>query len=98
MRVIPQFLPFLEKTWLLLLSFILIFGCGKSIPPEIEAEMAHLPDQLDYNYHIKPILSDRCFACHGPDENKREANLRLDIAESAYEALSSGAGKAIVPG
>ena len=28
-----------------------------------------LPDIVDYNIHIKPILSDRCFACHGPDKN-----------------------------
>ncbi|MFM8451145.1 MAG: c-type cytochrome domain-containing protein, partial [Haliscomenobacter sp.] len=38
---------------------------------------------LDYNIHIRPILSDKCFACHGPDARAREAGLRLDRAESA---------------
>ena len=42
-----------------------------------------LPDQIDYNFHIRPILSDKCFACHGPDANNREAGLRLDKAEFA---------------
>ncbi|MFS8616446.1 MAG: hypothetical protein FWJ85_06465, partial [Solitalea sp.] len=32
-----------------------------------------LPDRIDFNFHVKPILSDRCFACHGPDANTREA-------------------------
>ncbi|WP_423738161.1 PSD1 and planctomycete cytochrome C domain-containing protein [Chitinophaga caseinilytica] len=58
-----------------------------------------MPDSVDYNFHIRPILSDRCFACHGPDANKREAGLRLDIADSAYKALKESPGMhALVPG
>ncbi|MEP7257068.1 MAG: c-type cytochrome domain-containing protein, partial [Flavitalea sp.] len=45
------------------------------------------PDTVSYNFHIRPILSDKCFACHGPDGNKREAELRLDIPEIAFSAL-----------
>lgn len=48
---------------------------------------AAMPDEVDYNFHIRPILSDRCFKCHGPDANKREADLRLDIEANAYAAL-----------
>ncbi|MFC3414886.1 PSD1 and planctomycete cytochrome C domain-containing protein [Algoriphagus hitonicola] len=56
-------------------------------------------DQISYNFHIRPILSDKCFACHGPDANKREANLRLDQEESAFEALEESPGKfALVQG
>jgi hypothetical protein len=56
-------------------------------------------DQISYNFHIRPILSDNCFACHGPDENKRESGLRLDNAEGAYAALKETPGvHAIVPG
>ncbi|WP_394366586.1 c-type cytochrome domain-containing protein, partial [Cyclobacterium salsum] len=56
-------------------------------------------DQISYNFHVRPLLSDNCYACHGPDENKREAGLRLDLAESAYAALKENPeAHAIVPG
>lgn len=58
-----------------------------------------LPATVSYNFHIRPILSDKCFKCHGPDQNKREAGLRLDVAESAYGPLQETKGAfAIVPG
>jgi hypothetical protein len=37
-------------------------------------------DAISYNRDIRPLLSDRCFACHGPDDAKREGNLRLDVS------------------
>ncbi|MEX2232608.1 MAG: PSD1 and planctomycete cytochrome C domain-containing protein [Cyclobacteriaceae bacterium] len=45
--------------------------------------------KIDFNFHVKPILSDKCFACHGPDEKKRQANFRLDTEEGAFHALKS---------
>ncbi|MFZ6009786.1 MAG: PSD1 and planctomycete cytochrome C domain-containing protein [Bacteroidota bacterium] len=58
-----------------------------------------VPDVVSYNFHVRPILSDKCYACHGPDGNKREANLRLDIADSAYKALKDDPNMyVIVPG
>src|SRR5438093_2148863 len=54
------------------------------------------PD-VDYNRDIRPILSENCYACHGPDQNKRKAGLRLDIRTNAISELKSG-DFAIVPG
>ncbi|RYG00397.1 MAG: hypothetical protein EOO02_14995, partial [Chitinophagaceae bacterium] len=54
---------------------------------------------IDFNFDIKPILSDRCFKCHGPDPNNRKADLRLDIEENALAALKDNPNAhSIVPG
>ena len=57
----------------------------------------NLPKQVDFNFHIRPILSNNCYTCHGPDSSSREAGLRLDNFESATAILENG-GAAIVPG
>jgi hypothetical protein len=58
-----------------------------------------LPEIVTYNFHIRPILSDRCFKCHGPDANQRKAEFRLDTEEGAFAALKKTKGAhAFLPG
>src|SRR2546422_11325994 len=54
------------------------------------ASAAESSDKVDFNFQIRPLLSDRCFACHGPDEKARKGKLRLDTKEGAFKALDDG--------
>jgi hypothetical protein len=60
---------------------------------------AAVPDRVDYNFHVKPILSDRCYQCHGPDQGNRQADLRLDTKDGLFAAVaSSDATHVVKPG
>lgn len=94
----------MRSNWLKFYAILLVgwfcISCEKDIelPEEVRVEMAKLSDPIDYTYDVKPILSDRCFACHGPDANQQKAGLRLDVAKVAYDKVGENGLKAIVPG
>ena len=80
------------RIWLWIgLAAIVLQGCS---PTEYQGE---LPAVVDYNFHVRPILSNSCYVCHGPDVSTREAGLRLDL-RSAATAKRGGGGRAIAPG
>ena len=83
MRIISKFLFYLSIS-------LMISSCSINVPSEVEVEFSNLPETIDYNYDVKPILSDRCYQCHGPDEKTRKAGLRPDIEEIAFSKLQSG--------
>ncbi len=91
----PRIINVLLVTSLILIPALILTSCSSESGPR----QKQIPDIVDFNFHIKPILSDRCFTCHGPDANTREAGLRLDTEDGAFAALGEDKDHhAIVPG
>jgi hypothetical protein len=90
------------KSFLSIVVFILLaslwLSCRKNNVDEATG-LTTVKGKIDFNFQVKPILSDKCFACHGPDANKRQADFRLDNEEGAFKALKSNSSHfAIVKG
>ena len=84
MHVNPTILTIQRFTFVLTL---LTIACQPAIPTSVKLELKEIPKTIDYNRHVQPILSDRCFTCHGNDQNKLKAGLRLDIEQIAKAPL-----------
>ena len=75
------------KKVVIALAFVFCWcGSRTSLAQESDGDVA-----VDFNRHVKPILSDRCFLCHGPDREKSDSDLRLDIEEDARSVIEAGA-------
>jgi hypothetical protein len=84
---------------LLGITSLLWSSCSVDLPEGVEAAYKELPGKLDYNVHVKPVLSDKCFKCHGPDKAQQKADLRLDLPAVAFASLPKNPSRvAIDPG
>src|SRR6185436_1168354 len=81
--------------WTLLFLLLATFSCPAAAPAG--SSSSKQIQSIDFNRDIRPIFSENCYACHGPDKDKRKAGLRLDRKEEAFKKLDSG-GFALVPG
>jgi hypothetical protein len=78
---------------------VLLLGLGLGVFYFGKPKSDNRKTKISYNRDIRPILSDKCFACHGPDANVRQAGLRLDLQAGAFTELLNNKGHfAIVPG
>ena len=76
--------------WLLLAGVLTAFQC-------LAAPALAVPGAVQFNRDIRAMMSENCFACHGPDSNARKAGLRLDTKEGLFEKTPKR-GPAVVPG
>jgi hypothetical protein len=67
---------------------ILALAVITAVPPAAIGQQSS--DQVLFNRDIRPILADRCFQCHGPDQAKRKADLRFDVEEVARKVIVAG--------
>ncbi len=67
-------------------------GAGAALPPALGPKES----KPEFDRDIRPILAENCYPCHGPDQNKRKAKLRLDREEDAFKPLPNGE-VAIIP-
>lgn len=89
----------MKKQYLISFIVILIAGLAFGIYFFSNRKSSHNKTEISYNRDIRPILSDKCFLCHGPDANTRKAGLRLDVQSAAFAELQVNKGHfAIVPG
>ena len=89
----------MTKFYLFFLLLVCLYGCSnEKLYKTANGEQKYLPEKIDFNFHIKPVLSDRCFVCHGPDAKTRQADLRLDNKEGIYSVLKNDGVASILPG
>jgi hypothetical protein len=78
-----------RKSVLILVSLAVLVAIA-ALNLDLKKEQFSLPAKVDFNFHVRPILVQKCFLCHGPDSSSRKGGLRLDTREGATALLKSG--------
>src|SRR5882672_8860584 len=79
-----------------LTASILLAACSIAAALAASGKKQSTTEPVDFSSQIRPLISSKCFSCHGPDESSRKAKLRLDLRD---EAIKDHKGtRAIVPG
>lgn len=86
-RPLPASATFCRRS---IIFILVVMVCSAPILAD-QPKPIKLPETISFNAHIRPIMSDTCFTCHGPDEDDNPSGVRLDSFDMATEA-------AIVPG
>ncbi len=101
-----KFLPLIS----FLICFTLVFGVKTFFSSQPKSDISvlenefedsldknvSLPETISYNFDVKPILSDKCYTCHGPDPNSVQADFRLDISDNWYRKSIENENKKII--
>ena len=82
-----------------LTAVLALLALGALPAPELGAQQDARPERVvDFEREVRPVLSENCFACHGPDEATRQRGLRLDTREGWFEDRGRLGGPVIVEG
>jgi len=82
---------FIDLKFCLVITFLIFFGsCKPQLPEYVALELDKLPEKVQFSIHVKPILSDKCYSCHGPDEAARKGGMRFDTEKGLYSQSTNG--------
>ncbi len=77
----------MRRFWIHIALIGLLVGCGVDKSAELEALDSSIPEVVSFSLHVRPILSDRCFSCHGPNDESRVTDLRFDTQDGLRSDL-----------